>query len=212
MALCRPRRLRFANMCLKAFWFYSTAEFQRRMGTLQEDDWAEFYAVIRYWLNGAGVRTWWARVGRSRFGENFTQFVDAEISKREATNVHRFAERYTEAWCGKNPAAVASFFSPNGSLTINDGAPSRGRSAIAQAAQSFMESFPDLAVIMDGVAERDGKTIYRWTLTGTNTGPGGGGKSVRISGFEEWRFGDDGLVAESQGHFDAADYRRQLET
>jgi len=34
---------------------------------------------------------------------------------------------------------------------------------------------------------------------------------VRISGFEEWRIGEDGLIAESQGHFDSADYRRQLE-
>lgn len=75
-----------------------------------------------------------------------------------------------------------------------------------------MEAFPDLAVVMDDVNERAGKIIYRWTLTGTNTGPGGGGKSVRISGFEEWQFGNDGLVAKSQGHFDATDYRRQLET
>lgn len=204
-------RLRFANLCLKAFWFYSTAEFQLRMGTLQEDDWAEFYAVIRYWLDGEGVRTWWARVGRSRFGKNFTRFVDGEIRKHGAASVCAFAERYTAAWCGRDPAAVAAFFSPDGSLTINDGEPARGRAAIAETAKRFMDTFPNLTVVMDGVAERAGKTVYRWTLTGTNTGPGGGGKSVRISGFEEWRFGDDGLVAESLGHFDAADYRRQLE-
>jgi hypothetical protein len=46
---------------------------------------------------------------------------------------------------------------------------------------------------------------------GTNTGPGGTGNRVRISGFEEWRIGDDGLIAESQGHFDQAEYDRQLE-
>jgi hypothetical protein len=33
---------------------------------------------------------------------------------------------------------------------------------------------------------------------------------VRITGYEQWRFGADGLIAESQGHFDAADYQRQL--
>ena len=33
----------------------------------------------------------------------------------------------------------------------------------------------------------------------------------RITGFEEWTFGDDGLVAESLGHFDQAEYDRQLE-
>ncbi len=182
------------------------------MGTLQDDGWAEFYAVIRYWLDREGVRTWWTRVGRSRFGEKFTRFVDVEIRKREATSIRAFAERYTAAWCGQDPVAVAAFFSTDGPLTINDGIPSKGRAAIADAAQSFMEAFPDLAVALDGVAEHDGKTIYRWTLSGTNTGPGGGGRRVRISGFEEWRFGDDGHIVESHGHFDAADYRRQLET
>lgn len=43
------------------------------------------------------------------------------------------------------------------------------------------------------------------------TGPGGTGRAVRISGCEEWRLGSDGLIAESLGHFDDGDYRRQLE-
>jgi hypothetical protein len=53
--------------------------------------------------------------------------------------------------------------------------------------------------------------IYKWTLEGTDNGPGGTGKRVRISGFEEWRAGEDGLVAESLGNFDAAEYQRQVE-
>lgn len=48
------------------------------------------------------------------------------------------------------------------------------------------------------------------TLTGTNTGPGGTGKAVRISGYEEWTFGTEGLIAESKGHFDETEYNRQL--
>lgn len=34
---------------------------------------------------------------------------------------------------------------------------------------------------------------------------------MRISGFEEWRIGADGLIAESKGHFDSDEYQRQLE-
>ncbi|MGC1380229.1 MAG: ester cyclase [Candidatus Baltobacteraceae bacterium] len=204
-------RLRFANMCLKAFWFFSAAEFQLRMRTLQEDDWAEFYAVIRYWLEGVGVRAWWTRVGRSRFGRDFVRFVDGEIRNHRTTGLREFAERYTAAWCSGNPRAVAAFFAENGSLTINDGDPARGRQAIADAAQSFMVAFPDLKVAMDDLVERDGKAIYKWTLTGTNTGPGGSGNLVRISGYEEWQLGDDGLIAGSQGHFDAEEYERQIE-
>ncbi|MEO6222534.1 MAG: hypothetical protein ABIP90_04740 [Vicinamibacterales bacterium] len=52
--------------------------------------------------------------------------------------------------------------------------------------------------------------VYRWTLTGTDTGPGGSGKAVRISGYEAWQLGADGLIAESMGRFDEADYTRQL--
>jgi len=52
---------------------------------------------------------------------------------------------------------------------------------------------------------------YKWTFAGANTGPDGTGKRVRFSGSEEWRIGDDGLVAASSGHFDSAEYQRQLE-
>ncbi len=121
-----------------------------------------------------------------------------------------FAVRYTAAWCSHQASHVASFFGVDGSLTINGGAPSVGRSAIAAAAQSFMSDFPDMVVQMDGLGRAGDRFIYRWTLIGTNTRPGGSGNRVRISGYEEWTIGDDGLIAASLGHFDAADYQRQL--
>jgi hypothetical protein len=43
------------------------------------------------------------------------------------------------------------------------------------------------------------------------SGPGGTGKRVRITGFEEWRFGSDGLIADSQGRFDAEEYKFQVQ-
>jgi predicted ester cyclase len=96
------------------------------------------------------------------------------------------------------------------SLKINHGAPSVGRTAITAAAQGFMTAFPDMVVAMDSVSLDGRRAVYRWTLTGTNTGPGGTGKAVRISGYEEWTFGAEGLIAESKGHFDETDYNRQL--
>jgi steroid delta-isomerase-like uncharacterized protein len=121
-----------------------------------------------------------------------------------------FATRYTKAWCSQNPASVAAFFADNGSLQINSASPSMGQAAIAAAAQSFMTAFPDMVVTMDDLTIQDGHAIYRWTLTGTNTGPGGTGKSLRISGYEDWTIGADGLIADSKGHFDEAEYQRQL--
>ncbi len=122
-----------------------------------------------------------------------------------------FAWRYTQAWCSQDPASVAEHYAPEGSLTINGGTPSVGRAAITEVARSFMTAFPDMQVLMDDLVIRDGDIEYHWTLVGTNTGPGGTGNRVRISGFEEWTIGDDGLVAESQGHYDQAEYDRQLE-
>ena len=123
-----------------------------------------------------------------------------------------FAKRYTAAWCSQNAASVAEHYSLNGSLRINDGDPAVGRTAITEAAQSFMTAFPDLQVSMDSLRLEGGQPEYHWTLLGKNTGPGGTGQQVRIRGFEMWRMGEDGLIAESQGHFDSADYQRQLQS
>jgi hypothetical protein len=125
--------------------------------------------------------------------------------------LREFAARYTAAWCSQRAASVASFFTENGSLKINAGKPSVGRVAITTAAQGFMTAFPDLVVQMDELSRAGDHFIYRWTLTGTNTGPGGTGQAVRISGYEEWTISADGLIADSKGHFDEAEYQRQLQ-
>ncbi|MDZ7639231.1 MAG: ester cyclase [Bryobacterales bacterium] len=122
-----------------------------------------------------------------------------------------FAARYTAAWCSQNPQSVATFFAPDGSLQVNDGPAAVGCEAIAQVAHSFMEAFPDLCVAMTELRLDTENPEYHWTLTGTNTGPAGTGRPVRISGFERWTLASDGLIASSQGHFDAAGYQRQLE-
>ena len=127
------------------------------------------------------------------------------------TALRNFAARYTAAWCSQDPASVAAFFAPTGSLTINGGTPAVGPDDITEAARGFMTAFPDLVVSMDDLVAVGGSIHYKWTLEGTNTGPGGTGNHVRISGYEEWRMGPDGLVAESLGHYDAAEYQRQIE-
>lgn len=122
----------------------------------------------------------------------------------------RFAERYAKAWCSQNPESVAAFFAQRGSISINNGPPALGRTAIAREAQVFMTTFPDMIVTFDKLEPRGNRTAFHWTLTGTNTGPGGTGKRVRISGYELWKIDKDGLIAESRGYFDAEDYQRQL--
>jgi uncharacterized protein (TIGR02246 family) len=124
--------------------------------------------------------------------------------------LNEFAKRYAKAWCSQNPENVAAFFAENGSLTVNNDAPAVGREAIAAIARAFMRDFPDMTVTFDKLERRGNRTAFHWTLTGTNTGPGGTGNKVRISGYELWKIDNDGLIAESQGNFDAAEYERQL--
>jgi nuclear transport factor 2 (NTF2) superfamily protein len=120
--------------------------------------------------------------------------------------VRDFARTYTEAWCSHDPAKVADHFEPGGTIAINGGVPTD----VTEVARSFMSAFPDIQVFVDDVVFKDETVEFHWTFTGTNTGPGGTGKWVRISGFEEWTFGDEGLVAESLGRYDQAEYERQL--
>jgi SnoaL-like polyketide cyclase len=121
-----------------------------------------------------------------------------------------FALRYTAAWCSQNAASVAAFFSADGSLSVNHGTPAIGRAAIQCTVQSFMTAFPDLQVILDKLVVKDDCIEYHWTLLGTNTGPGGTGRPVRISGMENWKLWADGLIAISEGEFNEAAYKRQL--
>jgi uncharacterized protein (TIGR02246 family) len=130
------------------------------------------------------------------------------LTPRQAQEIGR---RYTEAWCSRDPESVASFYAANGRLVINGGETCEGREAIADNARRFFRTFPDLIVKMDTIRTAGSYSVYLWTLEGTNTGQGGTGNRVKVSGWEYWHMTADGLVAESAGHFDAADYERQIE-
>ena len=129
------------------------------------------------------------------------------MDKEQLTN---FGKKYSEAWCSQKPESVAAFFSTNGSLKVNADSPAVGREAITKVAQGFMTAFPDMIVAMDSLITNPNGTEFHWTLTGTNSGPGGTGNKVRISGVEVWTFSNDGLIDKSMGSFDAGEYNRQL--
>lgn len=121
-----------------------------------------------------------------------------------------FGGKYAAAWSGQDADAHAKFFAPNGSQTVNNGTPAVGHEAIAKVAQGFMDAFPDMLVVCDSLPATTKGVEFHWTLTGTNSGPGGTGKKVHISGVEILQFNSDGLITESNGSFDEAEYNRQL--
>ena len=125
-------------------------------------------------------------------------------------DVDDFGRRYTEAWNSGEPANVAALHEPDSSLKVNDAEPAVGHEAIKEVARGFMADFPDMQLRMDGIEGDEASAVYRWTFVGTNTGPGGTGRPVRFSGYEEWTLSEHGLIARSLGHFDAEDYERQV--
>ena len=120
------------------------------------------------------------------------------------------ARRYADAWSGNDPEAFAAYYAEDGTFRINDGEVSAGRAEIAATAASFMESFPDMKVRLVKVTREGDYVNFHWHWTGTNTGPGGTGSAVDLRGHERWLLDDNGLIVETLGHMDDAEYQRQL--
>jgi nuclear transport factor 2 (NTF2) superfamily protein len=117
--------------------------------------------------------------------------------------IEDIARNYTEAWCSRDPARVASHYVPGGTIAINGGEPA----GIAEVAGGFIAAFPDIEVFMDELLLKDEVVEYHWTFTGTSAETG---RWVRIPGCEEWTISAEGLIAASRGSYDQAEYDRQL--
>lgn len=126
------------------------------------------------------------------------------MAAHDRRQIEELARGYTEAWCSRDPARVAAQYGRGGTIAVNGGEPA----AIADVADAFITAFPDIEVFMDDLVIRDdGVVEYRWTFTGTSAETG---RWVRIPGFEEWTIDADGSIAQSRGHYDRAEYDRQL--
>src|SRR5689334_8873397 len=117
--------------------------------------------------------------------------------------LNEFAKRYADAWCKHKPVPGVAFYALNAAIRVNDGPPA----PLGGVGCGFMADFPDMIVTFDKLEPRGDSIAFHWTLIGTYAG---NGNKVRISGYELWKIDDDGLIAESKGHFDAADYDRQI--
>ena len=124
--------------------------------------------------------------------------------------IWELALRASNAWSSQDPEGVAACYEETASLTINIGTPSTGRVELAATAASYMEAFPDLRVSLDHLHVAGDSAFWVWTLSGTNTGPGGTGNAVRVSGIVVWKIGASGSVAGSTGYYDAATYEHQI--
>lgn len=121
--------------------------------------------------------------------------------------LQEIAEAYAEAWTSHSPAAVAAFFTPDGQISINRGAPSVGKEGLKAMAAGFYAEFPDIAVTCDRVERAGDHAVFHWTFDGHHVRTGA---YVKVSGWEEWDLDADLKITASRGWFDAADYERQI--
>lgn len=117
------------------------------------------------------------------------------------------AFRYTAAWNGKDPAAVAAFHAPTSEIIINRGDPSKGVDGLTQMAAAFHADVPDLFLTCDGIRGAGDHAVFLWTFTGHDAHTG---NPLNIVGWEEWELDADLKITSSRGWFDAEEYDRQV--
>ena len=71
-------------------------------------------------------------------------------------------------------------------------------------ARGFMRDFPDMTVTFDKLEPRGDRTAFHWTLTGTTRIRAEQEIAFGSAVYELWKIDNDGLIAESRGHFDPA--------
>jgi len=200
------------------FRYWEDVHYQYRLG-LYDD--VEFERQRDAWSASMSraerAQAYWCRVRMlysPEFMAEMDRLLDTPCSTQQAkaatADVRELAGRYTAAWNSANPHRVADFFAEDATLSVN-GSPATGRAAIAEVARGFMNAFPDLELLMDRLEFTGDRVRYHWTFIGTNSGPEGTGQRVHFSGYEEWTLTEDGHIANSDGHFDAEEYKRQLE-
>jgi hypothetical protein len=141
---------------------------------------------------------------------NISFTVDQVAEKDRKFDLDIFARSYAQAWGSTRPEFVALYFAENGSLQVNDGDPAVGREAIANVAMGFMTDLADMIVRFDSLVPKFNGTEFHWTLIATNSGPGGTGNKVEVSGYELWQLDESGLIQKSLGSFPTTEYNRQL--
>ena len=142
---------------------------------------------------------------------NISFTVERIPEEKKKFDLDIFARSYAQAWGSKRPNFVASYFAKDGAIQVNDGEPAIGRTAITKVVQGFMTDLPDMIVRYDSLVPKSKGTEFHWTLMATNTGSGGTGNKVKVSGYEFWQLDDNGLIMNSQGHFPTEEYNRQIE-
>ena len=125
----------------------------------------------------------------------------------KSSDLKSMAERYAKAWSSHSPEAVASYYAPDGQISINRGDTLKGQEAIVEMAAGFYAEFPDLIVHCDELRTAGNHAIFAWTLEGHHAETK---NYVKVAGWEEWELDENMKIKSSLGWFDAEEYDRQV--
>jgi len=123
-------------------------------------------------------------------------------------------QRWLDAWSGGDledlDAIVAPDFVRFAPTSLNQ--VTHSLAEIKQVIIGYRTAFPDARIALGEIVCQDDRAFYRWTQTGTNTGPGDfppTGKAMNVTGvcFAKFR---DGRMIEESGYFDVLDFMIQL--
>ncbi len=106
----------------------------------------------------------------------------------KSADLKSMAERYAEAWSSHSPEAVASYYAPDGQISINRGDTLKGQEAIVEMAAGFYAEFPDLIVHCDELRTAGNHAIFAWTLEGHHAETK---NYVKVAGWEEWELDEN---------------------
>jgi predicted ester cyclase len=131
----------------------------------------------------------------------------------EASFIHRW---FDEVWNGQRESAVDEMFAADGivhGLTEPDGSAIRGPESFKKLHRQFVESFPDLRVIVEDTIVEGDKIAARCRVTGSHKGRGIGVEPtdapVEFTGMTIVRV-NDGKITEAWNEFNFMDMYRQI--
>lgn len=88
-----------------------------------------------------------------------------------------------------------------------------GRAAMKEFMRQVHAAYPDFRIVANEDSHQGEVAFLRWTVTGTNTGPGAfppTGKRITTSGITMVRFAPDGRIVEEAAEYDTATLASQL--
>ena len=135
-----------------------------------------------------------------------------------ATSVHPFPyARYNEeVWNSHNPDALAKYFAPDARVhSMTPGVVAgTGLDYLKGRAQSLLNAFPDVKLVIEDVVEQDDRLAARVTLEGTQRGDFAGvpatGKRMKVYDFAMYRI-VDGKITDVWSLIDMQALRDQLQ-